>query len=486
MNQTGLKSKKSLIKLIKSAFSGLSQCEEVDLKESYHLRGSKVKVPIHCYPLQINLPPDGKALHLYPESLTNAINNSCTSHSFIVFDPERYYSEVSGFFRVDDGEKLVIGSQDKARQKDFLKMQTHFSDFVFSISNEDGNLIFRDYSPNSGSCMSPLLKEKKMMKVATWRRKKLKRLAKLFGGEITTLSDKKALTLLQDVNKILQDEAFREKDKDGNPGGVIKLPSEMKPFIIGDLHGKLDNLLVVLSQNGFLEELEQGTACLIIIGDAVHSEEEDSYHEMDSSILIMDVILKLKQLYPEHVFYLRGNHDGFSDEIAKCGVAQGLLWKKALNKSRGKEYRKEMERFYDLLPYVAYSEKMICCHAAPPTSKTKLEMLVNIKRNSGLIKELNQNRLQKASRPGGYTKGDVKRFRKVFELPADTPMIVGHTPITMDDTLWVNVAEIEDHYVVYGGNNDRIGVMTLIGNKMYPLKYPVEPLLDYVNSLSEQ
>ncbi|MCU7857289.1 MAG: metallophosphoesterase, partial [Candidatus Thiodiazotropha sp. (ex Lucinoma borealis)] len=119
-------------------------------------------------------------------------------------------------------------------------------------------------------------------------------------------------------------------------------------------------------------------------------------------------------------------------------------------------------------------------------SKIKLEMLVNIKRNSGLIKELNQNRLQKASRPGGYTKGDVKRFRKVFDLPADTPMIVGHTPITMDDTLWVNVAEIEDHYVVYGGDNDRIGVMTLIGNKMYPLKYPVEPLLDYVNSLSEQ
>ncbi|WP_369160986.1 metallophosphoesterase [Candidatus Thiodiazotropha sp. LNASS1] len=485
MNQTGTKSKKGLLQLIKNAFAGLSQCEEIDLKESYHLHGTKVKVPIHCYPLQINLPPDGKALHLYPESLTNAIDNSCNSNSFIVFDPETYYKQICGFFRVGDGEKLVIGSQDKERQRTFLNMQPKFSDYVFSITNEDGNLIFRDYSPKAGSCMSPLLKDKKMMRVATWRRKKLKRIAKLFNGEIAALEKDRALNLIQDVNRIMENEAFREKDRDGNPGGIVRLPDDMAPFIIGDLHGRVDNLLVILSQNGFLEAMELGKACLVILGDAVHSEEEGRFHEMDSSILIMDIIFRLKQQFPQQVFYLRGNHDGFSDEIAKGGVAQGLLWKKALNKIRGKEYRKEMERFYDLLPYVAYSEQMVCCHAAPPTSKTKPELLVNIKSNPGLIKELCQNRLQKPNRPGGYTKGDIKRFRKLFNLSADVPVIVGHTPITLDNTLWSNVGDIENHYVVYGGYDQWIGVMTRLGDKMYPLTYPVEPLLDYINSLAE-
>ena len=485
MPQSGLKSKKSLLKLLKSAFSGLSQCEEVDLKDSYRLRDSKIKVPISCYPLQINLPPQGKAIHLYPESLTNAVDNSCQSHNFIVFDPDIYYSQISGFFRVEDGDKLVIGGQDKARQKTYLKMPDHFRDYKFSISNEDGMLVFHDRSPHQGSCMSPLLKDKKMMRIANWRRKKLRRLRKLFGGEIAILPNDRALTLIREINTIMEDEAYREKDRKGAPGGVVSLPDKKIPFIIGDLHGKIDNLLVILSQNGFLEALENGEACLVILGDAVHCEEQDRYHEMESSILIMDMILQLKKLFPTQVFYLRGNHDGFSEEIAKGGVAQGLLWKKALDKTRGKDYRKEMERFYEQLPYVAYSQEMICCHAAPPTSKVTREMLVDIKHHSGLIRELSQNRLQKPNRPGGYAKGDVKRFRKVFNLPPDTPVIVGHTPISLDDTLWMDVGEIENHYIVYGGNNEWVGVMTLIDNRMYPLSYPVEPLRAYINNLAD-
>ncbi len=485
MNDPSVKSKKGLVKLIKQAFSGLSRCEEIDLKESYHLHGSNVKVPIRCYPLQINLPPDGKTLHLYPESLTNVVDNSCNSDSFIVFDPETYFREVSGFFRIDDGEKLVIGAQDKARQKAFLNTVQSGSEFVFSILNEDGNLIFRDHSPKYGSCMSPLLKDKKMKRIATWRHKKLKRIRKLFDGNIDILPEKNALALLLEVNRILEKEAFRELDSEGKPGGVVRLPDDMIPVVIGDLHGKVDNLFVILSQNGFLDAMEQGKACLVILGDAVHCEEEGHYQEMESSILTMDVILTLKRRFPKQVFYLRGNHDGFSDEISKGGVAQGLLWKKALNKARGKAYRREMQRFYDLLPYVACSKHMVCSHAAPPTSKVSLEMLVNIRSHAELARELIENRLQKPSRPGGYSKSDVKRLRKLFDLPADTPVIVGHTPITMDDTIWSNVGDIENHFIVYGGNDKWIGVMTLLGERMYPLTYPAEPVVDYINNIAD-
>ena len=42
--------KKSLLKLFKNTFSGLDQCEEVDVKESYRLPEKKVKVHIREYP----------------------------------------------------------------------------------------------------------------------------------------------------------------------------------------------------------------------------------------------------------------------------------------------------------------------------------------------------------------------------------------------------------------------------------------------------
>ena len=74
-----------------------------------------------------------------------------------------------------------------------------------------------------------------------------------------------------------------------------------------------------------------------------------------------------------------GNHDSFSEEIGKRGVPQGLLWEKQLKKSRGKNYKKEMQRFYDNLAYLAYSKHFICCHAGPPTSAVNLHALVNIK-----------------------------------------------------------------------------------------------------------
>ena len=192
-----------------------------------------------------------------------------------------------------------------------------------------------------------------------------------------------ALALIEEVNQLMEQEVMRPRDSRGLPGGLLRLPAELTPIVVADLHAQVDNLLVILSHNGFLHALEKGEACMVIIGDAVHSERDGQLDQMDDSMLIMDLIFRLKLRFPEHFFFIRGNHDSFGEEISKGGVPQGLFWKRALNKARGKEYRKAMQRYYDLLPYVVVSPDFCAAHAAPPRSKVSADMLVDITTLSG-------------------------------------------------------------------------------------------------------
>ena len=476
--------KKSFLKRLKASFSDLAECEEVDLKESYRLHNKKIKVHVGEYPFQVNLYGDTKSLHVYPERLLNGNPAGTPSGSYIIFDPDRYFSAITGFFRLQDGDKITLGSDDE-RQRDFLDIPKNPSGRQLSISNREGELVFKNHAPKSGSCIAPLLKDKKINRVVDWRLVKARGLRELYGGEIKPLDPESALTLIREVNLILEQEVHRPKDNSGRPGGVVVLPDGSVSCIVADLHAKTDNLLVVLSQNGYLEALEAGNAYLIILGDAVHPEGETKLDEMEGSMLIMDLIFRLKLRFPSQVFYIRGNHDSFSEEIAKGGIPQGLLWGKQLKNARGEQYKQEMDRFYRLLPYVVVAEHFIACHAAPPTSATPIETIINIRDNPKLVNQLLNNRLQRPNRPSGYTKGDVKKFRKSLQRDADTPVIVGHTPMSNDDTIWENVDGIENHHILYSSDSEWVGVMTQIGDKVYPFRYPVEPMTSIINSLSD-
>lgn len=471
-----------LLKLLRRTFPGLDPYDEVeDLKESYRLGDKTVKAHIKDYPFEICLAPDNKILHLYPEQLIDGSDNDVSTQNYLLFDPDTFYSSISGFYRLKDGETITLGGSD-ARQCAILGLSTDLPPRKLSICNEEGWLRFKSHVNSPDSSIAPLLKDKKLKHLVNWRQAKLQKLKAIFGETIELLPADQALEQLQKVNDVLQSEAYRPKDKDGKPGGVIELPDNTSVIVLGDLHAKPDNLLVVLTQNNFLEALEDGTACLVIMGDAVHPEGEAALDEMDSSMLIMDCILALKLRFPQQVFYLRGNHDSFSEEIAKHGVPQGLLWGKTLKKQRGKAYLREMKRFYELLPYVAYSRYFVACHAAPPVSATSLQKMINIRNNPKLYKELASNRMKSASRPGGYSKRDVKRFRQCLDLAKDTPVIVGHTPLGVDETLWENVGEIKQHHIVYSSDNRWVGLMAQVGDTLYPFRYPVEPIISLINS----
>ena len=142
-----------------------------------------------------------------------------------------------------------------------------------------------------------------------------------------------------------------------------------------------------------------------------------------------------------------------------------------------------MQRYYDHLPYVVSSEHFAATHAAPPRTKISIDMLVNIQSYPGLIPELISNRMVRPNRPGGYTKGDIKRFRKTLGLAADAPFIVGHTPLDMENTYWLNVGSAENHHILYSAGDTWVGAFVGFEDRMLPLRYPAEPLIDLANSL---
>jgi len=206
---------------------------------------------------------------------------------------------------------------------------------------------------------------------------------------------------------------------------------------------------------------------------------------MDSSILMMDLILRLKQHFPHNIFYLRGNHDSFSETLSKHTLSQGLLMRRRLLELRGQEYVTEMERFYDLLAFVICSHSFVACHAGPSRRKVTRTKLINLHDHPKIRHDLINSRLKRPHYLAGYTKGDIKRFRKNLGLPKHTPFIVGHTPLDPSGSVWRNVADIKGYHIIYSAHPDGPSLFIEINSKMIPISYPSEPLTKLIKGIDE-
>ena len=85
----------------------------------------------------------------------------------------------------------------------------------------------------------------------------------------------------------------------------------------------------------------------------------------------------------------------------------------------------------------------------------------------------------------GYTRSDVRRFRKSLNLDETTPFIVAHYPQSRHETLWLNVEGIAHHHVVYSAQSDRLALFTRVQGEISPQVYPSESLLAPVNRLAK-
>ena len=103
------------------------------------------------------------------------------------------------------------------------------------------------------------------------------------------------------ANSLLQSES-------GEKGNltITKHLVEIKPLgealVIGDLHGDIDSLVLILQASHFLEKMQDNhDATLIFLGD---------YGDRGTkSAEIYYLILRLKLAFPDQVVLLRGNHE---------------------------------------------------------------------------------------------------------------------------------------------------------------------------------
>jgi hypothetical protein len=290
-----------------------------------------------------------------------------------------------------------------------------------------------------------------------------------------------ALELIEQTIALMDQEPYRALNRLGQPGGLLILPDRATPIFVGDLRARIDNLLVILTQNAFLQALEEGSAILIILGSAVHPDRPEQAAEMDSSILMMDLIFRLKLRFPERVFYLRGHHDSFSEAISYAGLPQGSLWEDALHQTRGADYRDAMRRFYARLPLVAVTSRYLAAHAAPPIEAEGWQTLVDIDRHPELADRIARVRHPSEQAPSGaYGRRELGRMLRRLGLAESAVCVLGGRPAP---SAGHRARDIEWHRQVFSADPHWVGTLTRAHKRLLPLSYPAEPLLKVYNRL---
>ncbi len=452
--------------------------EAVSLTGEPQLLVGKLCLAADAGPIQLDLAE--RSLWLRPERQLDG--SWRPSKDWILADRHGGAGGIAGFLRISSGGKLRLGRGDEACQRLF-KFPKAVAKRQLEITNDDGRITICRLDPSGETYVSRVEAAEGVDGPAKRRRACLKEIRRIFGGPLELLAPEQALLTLRRVNRILREEPYRPRDSLALPGGLLNLPDELPPVIVGDLHANLDNLLKILSEDSLLDLLGRGEINLVLLGDAVHPHGDSDLTQMDGSLLMLDLILKLKVRFPRNVFYLRGNHESFDESVGKGGVPQGLLLKRRAKELRGPAYADALAEFFELLPYVLRSKHCIACHGGPPRSDATVSDLVNIRSRHRLGQEIIWNRVRRPNHPGGYGKRHVNAFRTKLGVDAETTFIVGHTPLSPEGTLWLDVGNIPNHHIVYSANEHNLAVFVGLGHDLVPLEYPAEALLDLTNAL---
>ena len=440
----------------------------------------------------LRLPLDGQTfevtmgkrrLHVSPDLALSGDDRKAV-HDLMVFYPDRFFGRIGRFARLAPWETLSINPSADGPEPLFTSPNDALRSSI-QLRHEGDTLVLKS-TPEPAVFVATLAEGVAGNRILAERRRALPRIAAIYGARLAPFPPEAALALLERVNRLLEEESYRPAGGDGRPGGIVELPARKTPIVVGDLHGRVDNLLSLLVQNSFLESLEKEQAALVFLGDAVHPEGPEALEDMQGSMLIMDVILRLKLRFPDGVFFLLGNHDSFSAELMKDGVAQGMLWDRWLCEQRGAAYRDAMQRFYTLCPLLLVSDGLVACHAGAPRMSYSHRMLVDVGKHPTLLYELTWNRQKTRGQAGGYTGADVRRLFQVLGLPDDSTFVVGHYPRSEFGSVWLDAGGIPRHHVLVSSRPTEVAVMTRVDGEFVAQTYAPERLIPWLNAAAAQ
>ncbi len=142
-------------------------------------------------------------------------------------------------------------------------------------------------------------------------------------------------------------------------GRLIEAPPVGEAIVVGDIHGDLKSLVHILEASNFLAKArKKKDVLLIFLGD---------YGDRGSySSEVYYVVLKLKELFPERIILMRGNHEGPNDLLASPHDLPSHLNRKFGEKG-SEGYLGLRELFNHLYTAVLIDERYILLHGGAPS-----------------------------------------------------------------------------------------------------------------------
>lgn len=148
-------------------------------------------------------------------------------------------------------------------------------------------------------------------------------------------------------------------------GRLIEIPPVGEAIIVGDLHGDLKSLVHILDDSNFLSKARSGEDVLLIFlgdyGDRGTQSPEVYY-----------VVLKLKEMFPERVILMRGNHEGPPDLLASPHDLPIQLKNRFGNKG-SEAYLKLRELYNHLYTGVIIEDRIVLLHGGAPSQATTVK-----------------------------------------------------------------------------------------------------------------
>lgn len=173
------------------------------------------------------------------------------------------------------------------------------------------------------------------------------------------------------IKKTILQLRIEQKDKKTrrDSGRLLCLPHSGTTIIVGDLHGDLASLTYILKNSRFIKDAQQGkNERLIFLGD---------YGDRGSrSPEVYFVILKLKEMFPDKVFLMRGNHEG-PDDLIPCPYDLPRQFRAKFGEEEGEALVFELRKLFKRLYSAVLIEKWaILIHGGLPSNAKSIEDLV--------------------------------------------------------------------------------------------------------------
>lgn len=172
------------------------------------------------------------------------------------------------------------------------------------------------------------------------------------------------LQLVEDAVKWLAGESGRIGNLRVN-GRLVEVPPEGMAIIVGDIHGDLESLAYILKNTDFIERAGKSEdVFMVFLGDygdrGIYSPE------------VYYVVLKLKEMFPENVVLMRGNHEGPEDILAYPHDLPIHLQRK-FGKERVSIYAKLRKLFNHLYNAVLINERYVLLHGGAPSQASTID-----------------------------------------------------------------------------------------------------------------